>query len=359
MSSGGSIVSSLSPSELSQLGTSELKLQALANVLEAIFYGISIALYINSMRALIAPKRNSSRYSRKKQISLITFITYLIVSGTLAIGQTILSFMLTSVDTAAGSAIAIVSGTKSVFIEPIPLPLVIWGADGFMIWRCLVLYNSLSPMRRRILQTFLAVLALASFGTGILFFAVLRGNNFDGGLIMIPFSVFANVTLTSLIVGRILYHRRSLGNLMGSGHASMYTWIVSICIESCVLILVFETTCLVLIFTNDIGAEIIMSILPHIFVISALLLVYRVAEGREMNTTVAVSGSNTGPAIGSGASSSYGGVSVTVSRFEAAPHPTGSMSDDVESSAFSSSERTAHEKSITGKTSAGTLSSGL
>ncbi|KAF9546247.1 hypothetical protein CPC08DRAFT_379531 [Agrocybe pediades] len=157
---------------------------------------------------------------------------------------------------------------------------------------------------------------------------------------MIPFSVFANVTLTSLIVGRILYHRRSLGNLMGSGHASMYTWIVSICIESCVLILVFETMCLVLIFTNDIGAEIIMSILPHIFVISALLLVYRVAEGREVNTTVAVSGSNTGPAIGSGAGSSYGGVSVTVSRFEAAPHPTGSMIDDVESSAFSSSERT-------------------
>ncbi|KAF9546246.1 hypothetical protein CPC08DRAFT_716063, partial [Agrocybe pediades] len=75
---------------------------------------------------------------------------------------------MTSVDTAAGSAIAIVSGTKSVFIEPIPLPLVIWGADGFMastfaIWRCLVLYNSLSPMRRRILQTFLAMLALASF----------------------------------------------------------------------------------------------------------------------------------------------------------------------------------------------------
>lgn len=131
--SSGSIASSLSPSQLSELGTAELKLQALANIIEAIFFGIALTLYVNSLRALIKPKRNNSRYTRRKQISLIVFITYLILSGVLALGQTILSFMMTSVNTAAGSAIAIVSGVKSVFIEPIPLPLVIWGADGFMV----------------------------------------------------------------------------------------------------------------------------------------------------------------------------------------------------------------------------------
>lgn len=147
------------------------------------------------------------------------------------------------------------------------------------------------------------------------------------GIAFVSTSIVVNAILTALIVGRILYHQRSIGQHFGDAHKSLYARVISLCVESCAIILVFEIPFVVTMSSGgafsfvtaetDAPADggrfeirgklalMLFNVLPHIFVsllgtitqyakfhsaclqaISALLLIYRVAEARDITQSI-------------------------------------------------------------------------
>jgi len=81
-----------------------------------------------------------------------------------------------------------------------------------------------------------------------------------------PIYMLENITLTSLIVCRIIYHQSKLGPTVGHVNSRAYAWIMETCIESCALIVTFPMLWLIIIFSDGYAAQILASILPHICV---------------------------------------------------------------------------------------------
>jgi hypothetical protein len=114
-------------------------------------------------------------------------------------------------------------------------------------------------------------------------------------------TTFVNLVLSLLIFSRLIYYQRYISKTLGSAHGSPYLKVITMCVESCALIVVFSTTNIVMIMTNDTSYLIPFLLFPHICVswfsssrvteselidrkvISPLLIVYRVAIGRSAN----------------------------------------------------------------------------
>jgi len=96
-------------------------------------------------------------------------------------------------------------------------------------------------------------------------------------------TTFVNLVLALLVLLRLLYYQRFISKTLGAAHGSPYLRVISMCVESCGLIVVMSTTNIVMIITNNITYLIPFMLLPHICVISPLLIVYQVAIGRSAN----------------------------------------------------------------------------
>ncbi|KDR73845.1 hypothetical protein GALMADRAFT_592405 [Galerina marginata CBS 339.88] len=68
-------------------------------------------------------------------------------------------------------------------------------------------------------------------------------------------------------------------------HTSVYSRIMVMCIESCALIVVVGVAYTVIFLNNFPGLEIPLYLLPQICVISPLMIVYRVAHGKDATST--------------------------------------------------------------------------
>jgi len=165
-----------------------------------------------------------------------------------------------------------------------------WGADGFMLWRCAMLYKGISRGRRITLIVFLVLMALASFCTGVV--SNLPSNLpslFDHGLgtfdllPIIGTTVIINFFSATLITLRILYFERYIRKTVGvQRNDSPYMTILIICVESSALIIVFSLIYFILYFQQSNAIYIPWQVLVHIYVLSPLLIVYRVARGRDV-----------------------------------------------------------------------------
>ncbi|KDR71329.1 hypothetical protein GALMADRAFT_229660 [Galerina marginata CBS 339.88] len=188
-------------------------------------------------------------------------------------------------------------------VNVLMLPFTIWGADGFMLWRCMVLYQNTSKVARIALFCVLGLISIASLGGGILFFSLTNLAGRPNSLawlelgtgtttIDLHITPFVNSILAGLIVGRLLYHQRYLWKVLGVGHASPYTKIMMMCVESAALIILnaitavlanFFYSCMVTAQRANLVAcfaSTALLSLPHICVISPFIIVYRVAQGR-------------------------------------------------------------------------------
>lgn len=113
-------------------------------------------------------------------------------------------------------------------------------------------------------------------------------------------TTFVNLVLSLLIFLRLIYYQRYISKTLGTAHGSPYLKVITMCVESCALIVVFSTTNIVMIIKNDTSYLIPFLLFPHICVsfpfppmieryltgpkvISPLLIVYRVAIGRSVN----------------------------------------------------------------------------
>ncbi|PPQ72830.1 hypothetical protein CVT26_003339 [Gymnopilus dilepis] len=290
-----------------------LEMQVLGNIISALAYSAVVILFSLCFWALRKPSKLHSHWTRPL---LYVYMTYMFAMSTTAfIQETIYTTKVIKNDIFPTGPDLVDYLTS--LGEPLPLPFTIWGADGFM---------GISPLRHLVLTIVLGLLGLTSLGDisfelpefnahcpcmtaiGIAFFAVAGIFQTKQGNAILPFvpdslalpfqnssqsaissfvmfcTTFVNLTLTSLIFFRLLYYQRFISKTLGAAHASTYTRVITMCIESCALIVVISTTNIVMIITNNVGYLIPFMLLPHICVISPLLIVYRVAVGRSANT---------------------------------------------------------------------------
>ncbi|KDR67717.1 hypothetical protein GALMADRAFT_231887 [Galerina marginata CBS 339.88] len=248
----------------------DLEHRALGTLLSAVAYGLEISLYVSCMRGFLMGEGDSKR---TRQV-LIAYISIMLLLGTLALLQD--CFILTTAVFQVSPNLQLLS-----HVTPfVALPFTIWGADGFMIWRCAVLYQGLPRVPRVIMNCFFVSLLLVSLASGIVLFSA-AGTLKAGSInVLISLSTLANILVSAFIALRLLYHQKFTIKLMGAASGSVYTRIMIICVESCFLILVF--TILYLTLSNKSSTYLVpLLLLPHICVISPLLLVDRVARGRE------------------------------------------------------------------------------
>ncbi|KDR67223.1 hypothetical protein GALMADRAFT_1126097 [Galerina marginata CBS 339.88] len=120
-------------------------------------------------------------------------------------------------------------------------------------------------------------------GAAVLFVPFLAGFSV---LLSAFLSTFSNILLSILIVSRLLYHQKYLRRVLGVGHGSLYTRIITMCVESCALIVFFMAVYIIMFGTGCNAQFAPLFLLPHICAISALMIVRRVAHGTESTTTI-------------------------------------------------------------------------
>ena len=84
-------------------------------------------------------------------------------------------------------------------------------------------------------------------------------------------SLLVNIILATLIVSRLVYHRRHFRDILGAEHGSPYINIMTMCVEPSALVIIFNGTYTPLIFAqrrrpDAYWALIPFQLLPHIFV---------------------------------------------------------------------------------------------
>ncbi|KDR83060.1 hypothetical protein GALMADRAFT_134570 [Galerina marginata CBS 339.88] len=255
-----------------------------ATTASAISYGIVLCLSIVCIGAL----SKSEKYNTKKRWFFYLYTLSMLLLSTSAMVLDVLAMPLWNKDLIRRRSKNLPLPGQT--IDGVPfgplatLPFIIGLADSLMAWRCIVLYAAIPRVTRIILLSVLALLSLAMFALLIisqLFDAYL--NNWV--LLLISLSVGINISLSSLIALRIRYHQARIRSILGIVHGSTYNRIVVMCIESCAIIVVFEVLCLIPISMAKQWVIFPLLFLPHICVISPLLIIYRVAAGIDVTTT--------------------------------------------------------------------------
>ncbi|KZV92307.1 hypothetical protein EXIGLDRAFT_675324, partial [Exidia glandulosa HHB12029] len=116
-------------------------------------------------------------------------------------------------------------------------------ADGFVLWRCFVIWN-----RNYVVLVFPTLMYLGSVAMGSisLFQASQPGDSLQSHLtanFLIPFfslSISINIVVTLLISGYLLWHRRSIQSAIGREHGKQYVSIVAMLVESAALYSAFS-----------------------------------------------------------------------------------------------------------------------
>jgi len=83
---------------------------------------------------------------------------------------------------------------------------------------------------------------------------------------LILFSTFVNIILAALIILRLIHHQRHIRKVLGAQHGSPYSKVITMCVESSALIVIFSGVYTVLDLAEGDGSLIPFLLLPHICV---------------------------------------------------------------------------------------------
>ncbi|KAF5336393.1 hypothetical protein D9611_006733 [Ephemerocybe angulata] len=174
-----------------------------------------------------------------------------------------------------------------------PFAVTNWLANGFMLYRCYVVFSMTSGLMYILALPFL--LYLASIATAI---AVLVQTNVPnssifsllklGRLTLGNFSINAalNIIITALISVRLIIHQLTIKRTMGTDSDSLklYTSLWTILVESSALYAVFSLMFIVTFGINHPSGIMFLPILGQIQVIAPLLVALRISRGRALTT---------------------------------------------------------------------------
>ncbi|KDR76103.1 hypothetical protein GALMADRAFT_247309 [Galerina marginata CBS 339.88] len=250
--------------------------------LSAVAYGAVVALFLSCIRSILT---GTDRLSRKKKATLAAYTTTMSMLSTLALIQVIASSVFEVPVLPQPFFISFPSQSSSWI-----LPLAIWGADGFKMWRCGTLYRpyvSRAPLL--LLVALLVSLGLISLISGILllaspFIPQRAALSFTATpVFMLSLSAISNLILSIFITVPILVHQKNMRAALGRSYGRLYTNIVIMCTESCALVVVPMVVYIILYSTKSSGSLIPLLLLPHLSVISPLLIVSYVVQGTDVS----------------------------------------------------------------------------
>ncbi|KJA22522.1 hypothetical protein HYPSUDRAFT_40906 [Hypholoma sublateritium FD-334 SS-4] len=274
-------------------------MELLGTFLAAVAFGIIVVLVVSTIQVLLG---DTCIYGKPMRTTLLCYIFFMLLLALLASVQQI-AFVIRRVLVLPGAATTS-SASPPQLHQTFALPFCIWGADAFLIWRCTLLYKGISRVWTVLLFLLLFIVSICSLGTGILFFfserfISTRLYNLPT-ILAVSSSGLVNITLRTVIIGRIVYHQQYIRKAMGVHYASIYTKIISMCVESCLMTSFCGAVFLGLYFSNDhrreLASVVPLTLFPHTCVITPLLLIYRAAKGRSI-TDLAISGPITASTI--------------------------------------------------------------
>ncbi|KDR83198.1 hypothetical protein GALMADRAFT_276124 [Galerina marginata CBS 339.88] len=313
--------SAATPLFIHALANPDYKPALYGTVISAGAYGIVLAISGKCCRLLLQTKYI---YSKRMQKFLFAYTIIMLLMSTGAMVEEILYIhssifcppVLMNDDgmNIAHAAVLFFNEDSAFF-----LPLTVWGADGLMIWRCWVLYTGVSRLARVGLSFLLGILAFISLVGGVLYVlspeiilscvlvltskkslapipalgilfteTPLRNLLFftSNGLtdITIVLTAFVNIVLAGLIVSRILFHQRYLRQVLGNGHKSAYNRIMGIILFISLYYSGLPHLRHFLTVSSAARAArgFPLLVLPHVCVISPLLIIVRVSEGKAL-----------------------------------------------------------------------------
>jgi len=257
----------------------------IGNICVSILYGMELVIYGVSMRALF---RRKTRHRSKKDVFFVVFSTILLLCCTINLAS----------DCFFGEEWWIVNGgSEQWFANNVSAWYQTWAsavnvlvqllADGFLIYRCFVLWDSylVIPL------PCLAWVACLGIGITTLYYSGSPGGDDFAGLALgtstayLACTMTINFSMTALIVARILYFARTTGRMLANGSTRQYFGVIAIVVESAALYTVFSLMYLI---TFAIGSDLsalFMSFYAMFTVISPQLIIMRVVTGSAWSRT--------------------------------------------------------------------------
>lgn len=273
------------------------------SIIAVILYGIVVALFFQCMSALLLPVH----FTRKNvQWGLVAHTVAMFSILTIGVGMNRYVFSMSYIDGREFTGIdgllpgpigyeSIVFSTPRAFgyAAYFVNPLNQWLADGFLLYRCSVIY---SKNYWAIALPFLVY--LASIGTGILWLyhaASLNGYSVSAEITYFIVCLLLNVLLTLMIIARLVLHRRNIRNAIGAsfGAGGMYASIITMLVESAALYAIGYLLYIVSFASNGYAGYIFTPPLGEIQVIAPFMIILRVAN-RSALTSDAVTTGNVG-----------------------------------------------------------------
>ncbi|KAF8908191.1 hypothetical protein CPB84DRAFT_1744363 [Gymnopilus junonius] len=252
---------------------SRYETQMLGTMISAILYGIVVMLCFDCFKLLLKKRSKETTAPSKPMRWFLAFFI-------------LMMFLLSTVSLIQGMLVAVTSIFRGYSFPslaggaPFVLPFSIWASDGFMLWRCAILYQNIEPFWRTILLCFISLVWLAAFGSGMSLFFSSPAMRLPT-LLIISFSTVFNVAISVMIVIRLVRHQSYLRKVLGPGYGSPYTRIMAMTVESAALLIIVGIPYVFLVgFQNSDGSMMLLSLLPQICSISPLLIVSKVAQGR-------------------------------------------------------------------------------
>ncbi|KAJ6584721.1 hypothetical protein B0H19DRAFT_1015368 [Mycena capillaripes] len=280
-----------------------------AGYLTGVGYGLQLALYLACMRILW--RRYQIEVGKRRATAfLMAFISVLAALDTMYTGVSTYGLQTTFIDNrnypapdadSPGGPIAYLNVEFALgynIISQVVFTLGNLMADALLIWRCRAIWN---VRFRELVMLFPYIMWVGSLGMGIMFgIQTARAGLFTTvtASFAVPYftiSLSLNIILTLLIVGKIAYHQRSMTAILGPGHRSsgLYAMVTSMFIESAAL---YAIDSILLLVTFGLGHpinQIWLGLSPSIQKISSYLIIYRVAQGQDWNSTVKTANTTT------------------------------------------------------------------
>ncbi|TFK68838.1 hypothetical protein BDN72DRAFT_768736 [Pluteus cervinus] len=253
----------------------------------SVIYGIMLTLFAICFYLLFKQK---SRANSKRTVFYITYITIMAFFGTLYVAsaaregdEAYVKHRLFPNGPLAYAAV--IYSKPSTVLGTVSWMLINFMADGVVLWRVFVLYQS-SIFRWIVCLPALMYLASVGMGLATVIQSSLPNSNLflsttiNLALPYFALSVSMTVLATSLMIGRILYHRRRFQKLFGPQSAGEYTGIMAMLVESAALYAAFCIIFIPLYATNNPLLYIFLASLAQVQIIAPLLIILRVSRGK-------------------------------------------------------------------------------
>ncbi|KAJ3505395.1 hypothetical protein NLJ89_g7440 [Agrocybe chaxingu] len=258
-----------------------LEYRMLGTIIAGVAYGSIIVISLDCFRRVW---KNITRFRVFTPIYIVVMITVSTVSFVLGVVVTMNSILRRN--------IPLLDVVGYYGLEVVLFPLAMWGADGFMMYRCIMLYQGVPHAWRVVLYTKARhlgsgiMLPVVYFTPAVALLMGLPDNQMLLTLSLVSLTSFVNLTLAVLVTVRLYHHQRNTRKILGAEYGSPYSRTITICVESCALIVVVDLAYIILLILNPNTSAVFGQLLVHASVLSPLLILSFVVRRTDMLSTM-------------------------------------------------------------------------